>query len=164
MSLLDPAQRSARGLALQAEVTGQPPPRPATLLDESWRDFVYAEVWNRPGLDRRSRYLISLASAAMSNGPSADPGRLCARRARGAGNSRWRELREARAAPGGLWRLVARNGAGRSRDHPRRRSARPRAGARSQPIRAEPWDPTVRAVPRARRNFTDVMTFAGRRR
>lgn len=28
MSLLDPAERSARGLALQAEVTGQPPPGP----------------------------------------------------------------------------------------------------------------------------------------
>ena len=26
MSLLDPAQRTARGLALQAEVTGQRPP------------------------------------------------------------------------------------------------------------------------------------------
>ena len=71
MSLLDPAQRSARGLAIQAEVSGAQPPRPATLLDESWRDFVYAEVWNRPGLDRRSRYLVSLASAAMSSGPAA---------------------------------------------------------------------------------------------
>ena len=30
MSLLDPVERSARGLAIQAEVTGQPAPRPAT--------------------------------------------------------------------------------------------------------------------------------------
>ena len=50
--LLDPAERSARGAALRADITGQTD-TPADLWDESWRDFIFAEVWSRPGLDRR---------------------------------------------------------------------------------------------------------------
>ena len=64
--LLDPQERSDRGIALQTEVNGQPPAPPATPVEESIRDFIYAEVWSRPGLDRRSRYLISMAGAVMS--------------------------------------------------------------------------------------------------
>lgn len=64
MTLLDPAERTERGAKLQAELTGAPAPEPATLLDASWRDYVYAEVWGRPGLDLRSRFLISMGSAA----------------------------------------------------------------------------------------------------
>ena len=52
--LLDPAERSARGAALRADITGQTD-TPADLWDESWRDFIFAEVWSRPGLDRRAR-------------------------------------------------------------------------------------------------------------
>jgi 4-carboxymuconolactone decarboxylase len=69
-SLLDPAERTARGLTIQAEVTGASQPPPDTLLEGTWRDFVFAEIWNRPGLERRARFLISLAGAASSNGPS----------------------------------------------------------------------------------------------
>lgn len=71
MELLDPAERTARGLALQREATGSLAARDATLLQRSWRDFIYAEVWSRPALDPRSRYLVAMASAAATNGPSA---------------------------------------------------------------------------------------------
>ncbi|MEW9854061.1 carboxymuconolactone decarboxylase family protein [Novosphingobium sp. M1R2S20] len=69
MTALNPADRSERGHSLQAKLTGREHDRPETLLQESWRDFVYAEVWSRPGLDQRARFLISLASAASSGGP-----------------------------------------------------------------------------------------------
>ncbi len=59
-----PAARTALGLALQAELTGSAPPLAETPVQQSWRDFVYAEVWSRPGLDRRARFLIALAGAA----------------------------------------------------------------------------------------------------
>ena len=68
MSVLDPAQRTRTGVQQQAELLAAPAPEPGTLLEASWRDFVFAEVWTRPGLDRRSRYLISIASAACEGG------------------------------------------------------------------------------------------------
>ena len=64
MTLLDPAERKARGLAIQAEATGLPGTEPETLIEESWRDFIFAEVWTRPGLPRRPRFLVAMASAA----------------------------------------------------------------------------------------------------
>ena len=70
MSLLDPAERTARGAKLQAELGGVRT-EPATLVQASWRDYVYAEVWARPGLDLRSRYLISMSTAAGVNDPVA---------------------------------------------------------------------------------------------
>ena len=73
MALLDPRERSERGAALQAEINDRPVPAPATPVEESLRDFAYAEVWSRPGLDRRSRYLISIAGAIMS---AADPAKM----------------------------------------------------------------------------------------
>jgi len=157
MSLLDPAQRTARGLALQAEVTGQPPPGPATLLEESWRDFVYAEVWNRPGLDRRSRYLISLASAAMSNGSAA----ILDGYVRGALAGKELTLGELREA---ALHLAVYGGWSRATELDlaitRVADALGLAPVALAPIRGEPWDPTVRHA-EGSRNFTDVMTFAG---
>ncbi len=64
MTMLDPKDRSALGAQLQAELTGAPEHAAETLMQQSWRDFVYAEVWSRAGLDRRSRFLIALAGAA----------------------------------------------------------------------------------------------------
>ena len=64
MTMLDPKDRIATGLATEAEVTGRAAHAPATLLEESWRDFVFAEVWTRPGLPRRARFLVAMASAA----------------------------------------------------------------------------------------------------
>lgn len=67
MILLDPKERSARGLAAQADLTGVELKQPTTLFESSLVDFVYAEVWTRPGLDLRARFLISLAGAACAN-------------------------------------------------------------------------------------------------
>ena len=68
MSLLDPADRTRTGVRQQTELLAAPATEPSTLLEASWRDYVFAEVWTRPGLDRRSRYLISIASAACEGG------------------------------------------------------------------------------------------------
>ncbi|HMP56179.1 MAG TPA: carboxymuconolactone decarboxylase family protein, partial [Novosphingobium sp.] len=70
MALLDPKERSARGAALQATIYGQQPADPQTPWEESVRDFVYAEVWDRPGLDLRARFLIALAGAALCGFPA----------------------------------------------------------------------------------------------
>ena len=66
MTMFDNSERSNRGAALQAEITASAGVAPATPLEESLRDFVFAEVWSRPGLDRLARYLISLAGAALA--------------------------------------------------------------------------------------------------
>ena len=71
MTLLDPAERTGRGKERQTELTGMPSPEPATLLESTWRDFIYSEVWTRPGLDLRARFLISIAGAACANDPAA---------------------------------------------------------------------------------------------
>jgi 4-carboxymuconolactone decarboxylase len=39
-------------------------------LDSSWRDFIFAEIWSRPELDLRSRYLITIPSAASADTPT----------------------------------------------------------------------------------------------
>jgi 4-carboxymuconolactone decarboxylase len=69
MSMHDPKERTGTGVRLQSELLGAPAPEPKTLFESSWRDYVFAEVWSRPGLDRRSRFLIALASAACANSP-----------------------------------------------------------------------------------------------
>jgi len=68
MTMMDPAERRARGIALHAEVTGRKPAAAKTPYEESWRDFIFAEVWSREGRDRRARYLIAIAGAAMCDG------------------------------------------------------------------------------------------------
>jgi 4-carboxymuconolactone decarboxylase len=67
MSLLDPGERTRRGAERHATLLGGTAPEPATLFEASWRDYVFAEVWTRPGLDLRSRYLIAMSSAANEN-------------------------------------------------------------------------------------------------
>lgn len=67
MTLLNPQDRAERGLATQAEVTGRAASQPETLVEESWRDFIYAEVWTRPGLPRRARFLVAIATAVTGN-------------------------------------------------------------------------------------------------
>jgi 4-carboxymuconolactone decarboxylase len=69
VSLLDPSERARRGKERQEQLLASPAPEPATLFESSWRDYVFAEVWTRPGLDRRSRYFISIGSAVCEGGP-----------------------------------------------------------------------------------------------
>jgi 4-carboxymuconolactone decarboxylase len=64
MSLIDPLETAARGAALQTEVMGQSPV-PRTPFEASLRDFVFADVWSRPGLDRRARLLTSMSGALL---------------------------------------------------------------------------------------------------
>jgi 4-carboxymuconolactone decarboxylase len=155
--LLDPRERTARGLATQAEVTAAPAPRPATLFDESWRDFVYAEVWTRTDLDRRSRYLISMASAALCDGQTEYLDGYV-RGALGSGELSLAELREGAlhlAVYGGWSR-----GAELDRALTRVAAELGLPPAATAPIRAEPWDEAVRSE-RGAQEFVNVMTFAG---
>jgi 4-carboxymuconolactone decarboxylase len=64
MTLIDPQTRIAAGLAAEAKATARDPREPATLFEQSWRDFVWAEVWTRPGLPPRPRHIVAIASAA----------------------------------------------------------------------------------------------------
>jgi 4-carboxymuconolactone decarboxylase len=74
MAMLDPAERSARGTQQQATLLGTPTSAPETLLEASWRDYIFAEIWTRPGLDLRSRYFISIGSAASEGDHAATKG------------------------------------------------------------------------------------------
>src|SRR5262245_647239 len=67
MTLQDPKARTEGGIARQTTLLGKAQPAPTTLLEESWRDYIFAEVWARPGLDLRSRYWISITAAACTN-------------------------------------------------------------------------------------------------
>lgn len=157
MSLVDPAERSASGAALQTEVNGQAAPAPATLVEASIRDFVYAEVWSRPGLDRRSRYLISISAAVMSG---ADPALIdgYVRGALTGGELTLAELREAalHLAVYGGWPRGLDFDAAVSRGQ----EALGLPAADCPPIRAEPWDPIERAST-GEAEFTKTMTFPG---
>lgn len=68
MTLRDPAERIRIGEQQQSELLAAPVDKPATLLEASWRDYVFSEIWTRSGLDRRSRFLISIAGAACEGG------------------------------------------------------------------------------------------------
>jgi 4-carboxymuconolactone decarboxylase len=156
VSLLDPAERSARGVAAQAELVAAQPPEPATLWDASWRDYVYAEVWTRGGLDLRARFLIALASAACASDEHA-----CRAYARGALNGGHLTLGELREAALHL-SVYAGWSAGGVLD--RGVSAAAEAlglpAAPIPPLRAEAWDPRER-LERGAQEFANVMTFGG---
>ena len=156
MSLLDPAQRSARGAKLQAELTGVPVTEPATLVQASWRDYIYAEVWARPGLDLRSRFLIAMSSAAGANDSAA-----VERYVQGAlstGNLTLAELRE-----GALHTAVYAGWSyGDLLDAAVTRVATKMglAPAEFAPIRAAPWDPNRRHE-EGSASFKHNMLFGG---
>src|ERR1700730_6721985 len=94
MNMHDPAERMRTGATKYNEVFSVPAPQPRTLLQSSWRDYIFAEVWTRPGLDRRSRFMISMAGAAMSAG-SPEPLDKYIRGALSSGDFTLPELREA---------------------------------------------------------------------
>lgn len=156
-NLLDPAERSARGTAVGSEVMGREAVVPATLLQESWRDFIFAEVWSRPGLERRARYLVSIAAAASSNGPTA-PLDGYVRGALTGGHLSLGELREAalHLAVYGGW---SRGGA--LDEAVTRIAGELGLAPASQPaLCPAPWDPAER-IARGIAEFENVMTFGG---
>lgn len=156
MTLLDNAERSRRGDALQNEVLGASVP-PATPLEESWRDFVFAEVWNREGLDRRSRYLIAISGAALAAAPE-DILDGYVKGALQSGLLALGELREAAlhlAVYGGWQRGFALDRAVTA--------VATELGlppAELAPIRGAPWDPNDRTQ-EGMAEFSAVMTFSG---
>lgn len=153
MTMSDPAQRTLAGIQKQSEVTGLPSPEPRTVLEASWRDYIFAEVWTRPGLDRRSRFMISMAGAAMSAGSEA-PLENYIRGALSTGDFTLVELRETALQIGvysGWSRAVA-------FDEALDRVA-PSVGLPDcafDPIRGEPWDPEVRHS-EGHSNYEEVM-------
>lgn len=143
MTKHDPAERTRTGIRVQGEIIGRPAPEPRTLFQSTWRDYIFAEVWTRPGLDRRSRFMISMAGAAMSSG-SPQPMENYIRGALTIGDFSLAELREAAVQIGvyGGWaraevfddalsKVAAELGL---------------ADAPFDPIRAEPWDVETRHV------------------
>lgn len=63
-AIVDPHERRQRGLALYREIMATEPAEPTTPLAATSIDFVFAEIWSRPGLTRRERRLIAMACAA----------------------------------------------------------------------------------------------------
>ena len=51
------------------EVMTVEPPIPATPFEAATRDFVFGEVWPRPGLSRRERRWVTLACVAAADAP-----------------------------------------------------------------------------------------------
>jgi 4-carboxymuconolactone decarboxylase len=154
--LHDPATRTALGLQLQADYTASPPRDAVTLMQQSWRDFVYAEIWSRPALDLRARFLISLAGAA--NIGHAHAINAYARGALATGSLTLGELREAalHVAVYCGW------SAGSLMDAQVSRAADDLAIAPVQtpPICDTPWDPKAR-VEKGISEFNKVMGFPG---
>jgi 4-carboxymuconolactone decarboxylase len=155
--LLDNVARSSGGAAIAAEVIGAPLTSPSTPYEESRRDFMFAEVWNRPGLDRKARFLIALSGAAMFGG-DAETLDEYVRGALASGTLSLRELRDVslhvsvysgwtrgRVLDNAISRIAAEMGLS---DTPAR------------PLRAAPWDADERTQ-QGRDEFTAVMTFPG---
>lgn len=67
MVLLDPNERIQRGVEQQEKLLATSKGEPETLLQSSWRDYIFSEVWTRPGLDLKARYLISISGAASNS-------------------------------------------------------------------------------------------------
>jgi 4-carboxymuconolactone decarboxylase len=59
-------ERSARGEKTFEDVLGFTVGNPTTPFGAAARDFVFAEVWSRPGLDRRSRRWITLSAVCAT--------------------------------------------------------------------------------------------------
>lgn len=157
MSLQDPAQRIATGAAEQERLLGRTFESPKTLFESSWRDYLFAEVWTRPGLELRARYLIAIPSAAANGGTAAQLDDYV----RGALTQQLLSVAELRevavhSAVYSGWsagslideavtRMVA------ELDLPEEPYV---------PLRDEPWDPAVR-LEQGAAEFDNVMTFGG---
>ena len=156
MSLLDPAERSRRGAEQQAHMLAAPASAPTTLFESSWRDYIFAEIWTRPGLDVRSRYLIAMCSAACARDESS-----VASYARGALANAALTLAELREA---ILHLAVyagwSEGAVFDKSVTKAAAALGLPPAPYVPIRGEKWDPKIRHD-EGRASFETAMTFAG---
>lgn len=66
------AERQALGEQMFEEVLGMAPPGgDLTPVSAAVRHFGFAEVWSRPGLDRRSRRWITLSCVVAAGTPNA---------------------------------------------------------------------------------------------
>lgn len=155
MSLIDATERAARGAKIQGELLALAAQQPETLLEASWRDYVFAEVWSRPGLDRRSRFFIAI-SAATCAGASVDviESYIC-----GALSSDEILLAELREAALHL-SVYAGWGRGTTLDQTITRVATALAlpAADFQPIQTAPWEKQQR-LDVGKAGFTEVMVF-----
>ena len=64
--MTDRSERAERGAATYHDVLGGQMRPPNTPLTEAARDFVFGDVWSRPGLDRRSRRWITLSAVCAT--------------------------------------------------------------------------------------------------
>jgi 4-carboxymuconolactone decarboxylase len=155
MTMGDPIVRRQIGAEQMHAIIGTVPPEAPTLLEESVRDFAYAEVWSRPGLDRRSRRWIALAGAAATG--MAEPVEDYVRGALGSGDVTLAEMQEAvlHFAVYSGWPLA------RPFDRAVSRVATDLGlSADVPPIRGEAWDPAERHA-YGTAGFEKVMTFPG---
>lgn len=155
MSLGDSVQRTRIGVQQQTELLGAPAREPRTVLEASWRDFIFAEVWTRPALDRRSRFIISISAAACEGGRSD----VLDGYIRGALTLKELTLSELREAALHLavyagWSTGVALDAAITRVATDLKLDEPAF----EPIRASAWDPHQRLAEGAA-NFTSVMTF-----
>jgi 4-carboxymuconolactone decarboxylase len=157
MSLQNPAKRVEIGRAKQIEILKGPASEPATPYEASWRDFIFAEVWTRPGLDLRSRFLISVAGASTADVSA----HILEGYVKGALSlklvalAEWREAALHFAVYGGWSRGAIMDAA-----ITRAAQALGLEPASFPAIRGEPWDPGARMAV-GEKNFADVMTFGG---
>lgn len=63
--------RGEKGRDTFKEVLGFTAQPPSTPFTQAAQDFVFAEVWSRPGLDRRSRRWITLAAVTAAGAQTA---------------------------------------------------------------------------------------------
>jgi 4-carboxymuconolactone decarboxylase len=155
VSLLDPAERSARGAASGQEATGVALPEPTTLIEESWRDFIFSEVWTRPGLPRRMRFLVAMASACTCGFTDEQIDGFV----RGALTSRELTLSELREGALHLGVYAGwGNGGKLDRAITRVQHELGLEPAKLDPIRGGPWDPKERND-KGHAEFDKVMTF-----
>jgi 4-carboxymuconolactone decarboxylase len=157
MTLLNPETRTARGIEQQSKLLAQDTSEPTTLYESSWRDFIFAEVWDRPGLDLRSRYLITISSAASNDTPA----EMLDGYVRGALSQKLVSLSELREvslhlAIYGGWSRGALIDASITRVS----ESLGLPAADYEPIRAEEWSPQQR-LQKGADEFERVMTFGG---
>lgn len=69
--MTETSERALKGLQTMREVLCSPLPALDTPLMQLARDFIMADVWSRPGLDRRSRRFITLACVCAAPSPIA---------------------------------------------------------------------------------------------